>query len=108
MLLIVADGNGVLQTIAVSAQEAVTDFSTTIVTAGIPQNVFGSVAQPTRSGWFFQNNGQNPMVLNVFGGTSTITVPVGGIISTKSNVPLTTGIITVTGNAGDAYTAYQW
>jgi hypothetical protein len=109
MLLIVQDGQGNLQTVVVKGQEAVVDYSGTIAQNGQSQLLLA--ANSTRSGWFFQNNGQNPMTINEIAGsalTNSFVVAAFGGTFPPENFPLTTVQINVAGTMGDAYTVRAW
>ncbi len=113
MLLTVLDGNGVAQRIITEGQEAPTDASDLILVDDVAQDVL--VANATRSGWFFQNQGANDMYLNDLGvaahpivqGTGSYLVPAGGSFP-PVGYPVSTGVLSVIGTAGDAFFVREW
>ena len=110
MLLIVTDGQGNAQTVAVKAQEIVVDYSGSITTTNQSQQLLA--ANSLRSGWIMQNQGDNPMQVNEIGQDAQVTAsflvaPKGGIFPPE-NFPLTTAQVNIAGTAGDTYTVREW
>jgi len=109
MLLQILDGNGTQQTIIAHGQEAVLDSSGTINATGIAQVAMLQNAQ--RSGWIMQNCGVNQQIVNELGaaavGSGSFIVQPGEFFP-PANFPVTTGIISIMGTIGDAFTMRQW
>ena len=108
------DGNGVLQTIVAPGQEVVTDRSGSITTSSTNQQLLA--ANPSRSGWYIQNNGVNNMMINELGGDASVSnnniilTPGSSVIAggPSGQIPLTSGIINISGTASDTFTAREW
>ncbi len=109
MLLQILDANGVSQTIVANAQEAVVDGSGTIAATGVAQ--WAILANPGRSGFIFQNNGENQMILNELGpaavGSGSFVVKPGDFFP-PPGYPVTSNAWSVLGTTGDAFTAREW
>lgn len=81
------------------------DASSTITSTGVYQSVFAH--DNNRSGCAIQNNGTHNMSVKFAGGTAWTLVP-SQIISCISGPTVLTDAVTITGTAGDAFTAaYQ-
>lgn len=114
MLLDVKDGLGQDQRIVAPGQEEPSDFSGLLAATGNSKQLLASNAD--RAGWFFQNQGSNPMQLNELGADASAPVSAGngswvvapGGIWPPPGFPLTTAEITVSGTMGDAYVCREW
>jgi hypothetical protein len=113
MQLTVKDGNGQAQTVIAQANDLATDLSgvlagyTSVPVA--PQNA-------ARAGYFFQNQGANPMWVNELGLPATqtpvanngsILVPPGGSFP-PPGFPVSTAQISVIGTPGDTFAFRTW
>jgi len=110
MLTKILDALGVQQTVVTASQEAVVNKSGTITATGVSQTL--AAANALRSGWFFQNNGSNPMYLNEVGADASATsnsfvVQAGGTFP-PAGFALTTAKISVLGTIGEAFTCREW
>ena len=110
MLLSILDGNAVAQTVIVAGQEAPVDRSGAIAGTSVAQSLLA--ANLTRSGYFLQNLGANPMYINELGssavaGQGSVKV-VPGATFPLPGMPLTTAALSIVGTAGDAFTAREW
>jgi hypothetical protein len=109
MLLTVKDGQGSTHAIVVQAQETPTDRSGQIDAPATSQTVM--VANPSRSGWHFQNIGTSNMTLSELDADATapgswVIVPNGSF--PPPGYPVSTNAVTVAGAAGQAFVAREW
>lgn len=109
MLVLALNGAGQPVTFAVQAQDTISDRSGSIAETAASQSLMP--ANTGRSGWFFQNCGQNPMTLNELGDDATdagaiLVLP--GASFPPPGYAIPTVAMTVAGTAGDAYTARDW
>lgn len=109
MLLLALNGAGQPATFVVQAQDAITDRSGTVNATGQSQPLMA--ANTNRSGWYFQNRGQNPMALSEIGANaaasgSILVLP--GQSFPPPGYAIPTGAMTVAGTATDPYTAREW
>jgi hypothetical protein len=116
MLINVVDADGATQTITVQAQDEINDLSGVLGAGAVgpaaaPQQV--AAANPGRSGFLYQNNSPNAMLLFESGDTvASWTIVPGGFFPFLQGYPVPTGALFVQGGpasvAGDAFTYREW
>jgi hypothetical protein len=113
MLLQVIDGQGLLTTVIAASQETVVDHSGSITGSGSQALL---AVNPTRSGWFVQNRGTNPMYINELGaaasaavsaGSGSVMIPAGASFP-PAGYPLTSQAINILGTLADNFVCREW
>lgn len=109
MLMIVLDGQQQQQTVIVKGQELSSDRSGSISSTGASELLLD--ANASRSGWIIQNLGDDPLHINEIGaaaeGSGSFVVAPGAFFP-PSNFPVTTGVVSIMGITGTAYTVREW
>jgi hypothetical protein len=111
VIITIIDGNGAPQRAIIQAQGPATDRSGAITgpVAGNPQVLM--VANPNRSGWWFENVDAAPMTLSDFGGDPTLASAVvvyPGQSFPPPGYPVPVTAITIAGTLGQKFVAREW
>lgn len=113
MLLQVIDGQGILQTVIATGQETVVDHSGSLDSSAAQELL---AENESRSGWFIQNRGTNPMYLNELGEDASATVAAdsgsiklaAGESFPPAGYPVTTAAISIIGTVDDDFICREW
>lgn len=108
MFVKILDADGNPRLVIMNGPGPATDMSGVILVGDQTQVV--APANPVRSGWFFQNISNNPMLLNDLGDASEgDSVQIGpGESWPPQNYPPSPGAISVAGQEGDKFIYREW